>query len=637
MITNKLTKLSALLLVLLFSISAKANLGGYYYSAIQVDAVVHENNTWEITEREDVVFTEPRHGVYRYIPYTFSLDVEGDNGEAINQKYECKIDDLEVSGGEYTTDDEDNNIVIRIGSEDELVTGPHTYIIKYTLSLPDDRTPDFDFIYTNILGADMPAEINKFTFNITFDKPLPSDSEDYLEVYGGEYGAANPYFDVNVFITENSIYGYADNVHPNNAITIYLPLDAGYFVGAYKPNHLLHYTCFALSILLIVIIIFSALRMKHPHITKVIEFYPPDDICSAEVGTIIDESADTIDITSLIPWMASKGYIAIEEKEENGIIGSKTDLQLTKLKELPEDAPQYQKKFFKMLFKKKATIKLSDIGEKPKEIEAIKKAIQGIFSGKKKLTDIDSNTFWTHLLIVTSTITLGTNYVHTWFDADEFIFLLLLWPGQFIVGYCLCTAIQSTKAITSWSKQTGGLVVRIVGMIICCATYIYVYQDDNALMSTPLVCAFFIANFVTCEMTRRFVVDTEYRAEIMGRLLGFKEFIETAEKPQLESLQHEDPEYYYKILPYAMVFGISKKWANLFKDIEVEQPHWYVAHNSTSLTGYALTSHLTNSLADSTKSAIQVISHDSSSSSGGGYIGGGFSGGGSGGGGGGSW
>ena len=160
MITNKLTKLSALLLVLLFSISAKANLGGYYYSAIHVDAVVHENNTWEITEREDVVFTEPRHGVYRYIPYTFSLDVEGDNGEAINQKYECKIDDLEVSGGEYTTDDEDNNIVIRIGSEDELVTGPHTYIIKYTLSLPDDRTPDFDFIYTNILGADMPAEIN---------------------------------------------------------------------------------------------------------------------------------------------------------------------------------------------------------------------------------------------------------------------------------------------------------------------------------------------------------------------------------------------------------------------------------------------------------------------------------------------
>lgn len=119
---------------------------------------------------------------------------------------------------------------------------------------------------------------------------------------------------------------------------------------------------------------------------------------------------------------------------------------------------------------------------------------------------------------------------------------------------------------------------------------------------------------------------------MMGRLLGFKEFIETAEHGRLQGLQADDPHYFYTILPYAMVFGLSKKWSNLFKDIDVEKPDWYDAR--TPLLGYALTNHMVNSLCSSVSHAITTISHDSSSH---GHGGGGFSGGGGGGGGGGSW
>ena len=119
--------------------------------------------------------------------------------------------------------------------------------------------------------------------------------------------------------------------------------------------------------------------------------------------------------------------------------------------------------------------------------------------------------------------------------------------------------------------------------------------------------------------------------------MGFKEFIKTAEKSRLEALQNDDPEYFYKILPYAMVFGLSNKWAKLFKDIEVKQPEWY--KTSSPLYGYDLTSHMASSLYSSSKSAMNIVSHDSSSSGSGGSGGGGggFSGGGGGGGGGGSW
>ena len=46
---------------------------------------------------------------------------------------------------------------------------------------------------------------------------------------------------------------------------------------------------------------------------------------------------------------------------------------------------------------------------------------------------------------------------------------------------------------------------------------------------------------------------------LFGDLLGFKKFIETAEKQQLESLVYSDPQYFYNILPYAYLFEISSK------------------------------------------------------------------------------
>ena len=118
---------------------------------------------------------------------------------------------------------------------------------------------------------------------------------------------------------------------------------------------------------------------------------------------------------------------------------------------------------------------------------------------------------------------------------------------------------------------------------------------------------------------------------MMGRLLGFREFIETAEKPRLEQLQSDDPDYFYKVLPYAMVFGLSDEWAEHFKDISLEQPDWY--ETSTPLMGLALADNISHHLCDTAGSAISTISHSESSGGGGG----GFSGGGGGGGGGGSW
>ncbi len=54
--------------------------------------------------------------------------------------------------------------------------------------------------------------------------------------------------------------------------------------------------------------------------------------------------------------------------------------------------------------------------------------------------------------------------------------------------------------------------------------------------------------------------------------LGFKLYLETAEKYRMQNLT---PELFEKFLPYAMIFGVEKKWAKAFEAVNIKQPGWY--------------------------------------------------------------
>lgn len=121
---------------------------------------------------------------------------------------------------------------------------------------------------------------------------------------------------------------------------------------------------------------------------------------------------------------------------------------------------------------------------------------------------------------------------------------------------------------------------------------------------------------------------TPFGNEMLGKLKGFKRFLETAEKPQLEALVNENPEYFYNILPYTYALGVSETWMSQFETIAMQAPNWYVGYSTFSMHEF---NHFMN---DTMKSAQGAMSSSPSSNGG---TGGGSSGGGSGGGGGGSW
>lgn len=176
--------------------------------------------------------------------------------------------------------------------------------------------------------------------------------------------------------------------------------------------------------------------------------------------------------------------------------------------------------------------------------------------------------------------------------------------------------------------------ITLLGLVVICMELIPIFKCDTPYIFGFISGVICIAIQVVCI---RFMNNrTPKGGEILGKILGFKYFLKTAEKEKLEALVNENPSYFYDILPYTYVLGVSKKWIKKFEDIAIPPAEFYASDFSDFSTMRSLSRFVSSSM-----SAINhtVSSHSSSSSGGasGGFSGGGFSGGGGGGGGGSSW
>jgi uncharacterized membrane protein YgcG len=121
--------------------------------------------------------------------------------------------------------------------------------------------------------------------------------------------------------------------------------------------------------------------------------------------------------------------------------------------------------------------------------------------------------------------------------------------------------------------------------------------------------------------------------EIYHEMEGLKMYIDTAEKHRIEF--HNNPTkfrgVFEKLLPYAIIFGLEKKWSEEFKEIYQEPPTWYQGDIS-AFNSYLLASSISDISRNVRSKSAPPNSAGGIRSSHGGSGGSGFSGGSSGGG-----
>ena len=178
--------------------------------------------------------------------------------------------------------------------------------------------------------------------------------------------------------------------------------------------------------------------------------------------------------------------------------------------------------------------------------------------------------------------------------------------------------------VKGWYVALGVLVILIgVGVTVLLAM-----NTHAALIGIPIV----IGGFALVIAARFMPKRTAKGYAVLRHAEGFKRFIDESEKRRAEFAEKQN--LFSEYLPYAVVFGATKKWARAFAGLGDEPPDtstWYVSQHPLD---YALFSSAIDGFAVTTAGTLTSAPSSTGSS---GFSGGGFSGGGGGGGGGGSW
>ncbi len=91
-----------------------------------------------------------------------------------------------------------------------------------------------------------------------------------------------------------------------------------------------------------------------------VEFAPPDDMRPGQMGTLIDEQANVLDVSATLVDLAVRGYLLIQEIPKEGWFG-KPDWRLIRLEKPDDDLLTYERRLLTGLFRDGTEVTISEL------------------------------------------------------------------------------------------------------------------------------------------------------------------------------------------------------------------------------------------------------------------------------------
>ncbi|MBR4477003.1 MAG: DUF2207 domain-containing protein, partial [Spirochaetales bacterium] len=374
----------------------------------------------------------------------------------------------------------------------------------------------------------------------------------------------------------------------------------------------------------------------------VARFKPPKDFPPLLVGYVADSTVDDKDVISMLFYWADEGLLSIEEKK-----GDK--FEFTKLKNIEDYAiesgkniPKLEVTLFNGFFKKcdvggKITFKDLEKNNFFETIVKTKLETGKFFTKERSLTDPKSKAL-SGLLALLSVIPVvtGAMRVGLYENGSGLIFGLVAGAGLFLINL-----VAFDWLFKKWHLRKSNFMA-LIGCLIPSAIILaaliggeYMLHDEVDILQNVLtVAGSALTAFFAIIMQRR----SKYGTEVLEETLGFREFIDKAEISQLKMMIESDPDFYYRILSYAIVLGLENKWAKKFDGMIVQDPEWFTGLTPFDIYYFSrMSARMTRAIPAASIPKSSISGSPGSRVGGGGFSSSGFSGGGFGGGGGHAW
>jgi len=335
---------------------------------------VNEDATLTVTETIDVTFNTDKHGIYRVIPIRYE-DKYG-NQNLIDLRFLSFTQDGKPALISYTYNYGDTTI--RIGDENELITGSHQYEITYTVDRVFLYFDQYDELYWNVTGTEWEVPIERSSATVI----LPDGTEIIQSsCYTGEYGSEAQ------FCTK-AIQGSTESFSANDFLTVAVGFDKGVI---FEPTSLDRFIWLVednwlgvIPILLLIGVFF--LWLKHGKDIKidraiVAQYEPLKGMKAVYAGMILCNGNLKPDhMSAMIIQLAVDGYLKIDVQEKEnlaGIFKQTPTITLTPLK-TSEGLDTAHAYYHDMLFKGRMDlITLENIKRavNPREVQNLKRKI----------------------------------------------------------------------------------------------------------------------------------------------------------------------------------------------------------------------------------------------------------------------
>jgi uncharacterized membrane protein YgcG len=365
---------------------------GWVITSFHSDIVVAADSSITVTEDIRVDYGSlSKHGIFRTIPLRYRYN------DTQDRFYQLGVRSVTNGTSDVPYDDSisSDNEVIKIGDPNVVVTGRQHYVITYAVLGAMNSFADHDELFWNVDGALWPVPKQEVSATVKF----PEGSFQASTCYEGQPGSTDPCQKNDgtgsVTFTSTRQLGSGEEMSVavavnKGAVTVPPPMLESR--QRQFPQDAFDVTPFTVGVSALLAVLGvglvgwnwwahgrdRAFLTQHylasgpspapnaptepqqtlplfAHETLVVEFGPPQNMRPAELGLILDESADTKDVTATIVDLAVRGYLTIAEGP------GKADWTLTKKGGPMEPLLSYERTLFYGLFAGRDSVKLSDL------------------------------------------------------------------------------------------------------------------------------------------------------------------------------------------------------------------------------------------------------------------------------------
>ncbi|HEX5587877.1 MAG TPA: DUF2207 domain-containing protein [Acidimicrobiia bacterium] len=580
-----------------------------HISRYDSDLTIEADGGLLVRETIDYDFgTTPHHGIFRVIP----VRVDYPPKENYDRVYPIDVLSVSATGGasaQYEVSEDGDDLRIRIGDPDRTVTGAHTYEITYRVRGAYNGFSDHDELVWNVVGNEWPVQIDSATATVH----APTDITQ-VNCSAGLYGSFAPCGAAEASGSTATFQAPQFGLGPYQGMTVTVGLPKGAvpepvpileerfnLASAFRATTATTSISGVLLVLIlgaigVLLFIFGRDRRARGGAVDAAFASGEADATTAtgeERVPLAGEHETPVEfvppdglrpgqVGTLVDFKANPLDVTATivdlavrgyltiEETQEKGLFRAGDWKLTRSDKTEDDLLQYERTLLHGLFESGMEVQLSEL----------------------------HNTFAARMTKV-QTALMNDAIKRRWF------------------------AGKPSTVHALW--VLAGLVLLGIGVAV---TVLLAISTHAALIGVPLV----IGGLALVIGARWMPHRTAKGYGVLRRVDGFRRFIDESEKERAQFAERKN--LFSEYLPYAVVFGATKKWANAFAGLDDEPPDTSSWYRGAYAFNYLTFSSAIDSFSVSSAGTLTSAPSTSGSS---GFSGGGFSGGGGGGGGGGSW